>query len=207
MVTEDSLQEKRSNRFTQPANVQFREALRIVQENSSRDLPPFRVLLACGFNPLHLQTLLCAHSQLRMPGRHVLLSTGLYGDLWGTLSRIGNSPLDACAIALEWADLDPRLGFRQLGGWGPKDLKDIVSGVESKLSGLRETLLRTPHHLPVALSCPTLPLPRVFHTPACQFSGAELRLQRAVDDLHCGQADGPPPRQSCWLSPKSRHPV
>jgi FkbH-like protein len=163
--------------------VQFREALRIVQENSCRDLPPFRVLLACGFNPLHLQTFLSAHCQLRLPSRNVLLSTGLYGDLWGTLSRIERPPLDACAIVLEWPDLDPRLGFRQLGGWGPKDLTDIVASVQSRLSGLRETLLRTPGHLPVALSCPTLPLPPVFHIPACQVSEAELRVHQAVDDF------------------------
>ena len=119
--------------------MQFREALRIVQENSPADLPRFQVLLACGFNPLHLQTFLHAHSLLRLPSRRVLLSTGLYGDLWGTLSQIGGSSPDACAIVLEWPDLDLRLGFRQLGGWGPKEVANIVEGVESKLIGLRET--------------------------------------------------------------------
>ena len=167
----------------EPVPVQFREALRIVQEKSSADLPSFQVLLACGFNPLHLQTFLQAHSQLRLAGRRVQVSTGLYGDLWGTLSRIENSPPDACAVVLEWPDLDPRLGFRQLGGWGPKDLSDIVTGVESKLGGLREVLSRTPRHLQVVLSFPSLPLPPVFPTPACQFSEAELRLQRAVDEF------------------------
>lgn len=191
MVTEACPQSNIATVSHEPSTVQFKEALRIIQENSSLDLPLFQVLVGLGFNGLHLQAFLQAHAQLRLPDRQVKLATGLYGDLWGTLSRIEEASLDGCVIVMEWPDLDPRLGFRQLGGWGPKDLSDIVASVESRLSGLRETLARSPRHLPVVVSCPTLPLPPVFHTPASQFSEAELRLYRAVDEFALWAATSP----------------
>src|SRR5882762_9443331 len=155
MVVEADLQDSVTTVSYEPSTVQFKDALKIIQENSSADLPPFQVLVGLGFNGLHLQAFLKAHAQLRLPGRRVKLATGLYGDLWGTLSRIEETAVDGCVIVLEWPDLDARLGFRQLGGWGPKDLTDIVRSVESKLFGLRETLARAPRHLPVVISCPT----------------------------------------------------
>ena len=163
--------------------MQLKEALENIQQYSSVDLPAFQLLLACGFSPLHLKTFLQAHSQRRLRSHRVQTTTGLYGDLLGTISQLGNTPVDACAVVVEWQDLDPRLGFRQLGGWDSKILHDIVTEVELKIDVLSEALTRPPRHVPIALSCPTLPLPPLFHTPACQSSEAEMRLHKAVADF------------------------
>lgn len=163
--------------------MQFTKALKIVREYSSTDLPVCQVRLVTGFNPLHLQTFLQAHLQQRLPTSRVLVSTDVYGDLVGALQRLQTPLADMCAIALEWPDLDPRLGFRQLGGWGPAELADIVVDVQKRLLAIRESLESLPTHFPVALSLPTLPQPPVFHTPSCQLSEAEIRLRQAAGDL------------------------
>jgi FkbH-like protein len=141
------------------------------------------VRLVTGFNPLHLQTFLQAHLQQLTSARRVVVLTDVYGDMTGALARIQTSRVDMCAIALEWPDLDPRLGFRQLGGWGYKELADIVVDVQSKLVAIRESLENLPDHFPVALSLPTLALPPVFHTPSWQLGEAEIRLRQAANEL------------------------
>ena len=55
-----------------------------------RDARPFAVTLACGFTPLHLQTFLAAHLQQSLPDRKVTITSGLYGNLAGTLEAIRN---------------------------------------------------------------------------------------------------------------------
>jgi FkbH-like protein len=113
----------------------------------------------------------------------VLVSTDVYGDMTGALARVLGSTADMCAIALEWQDVDSRLGFRQLGGWGPKELANIVVGVQSKVVAIKEALESLPTHLPIALSLPALALPPVFHTPPWQLSEAEIRLRQAAGEL------------------------
>src|SRR5260370_11600191 len=109
----------------------------------------------------------------------------------GALARVQTSTAEMCAIALEWPDLDPRLGFRQLGGWGHKELTDIVVDAQSKLVAIRKSLESLPDHFPVALSLPTLPLPPLFPTPSWQLSESELHLRHAVDELALSAAGRP----------------
>ena len=105
------------------------EALSILRAQPA-DGPPFEVLLACGFTTLHLEKLLAAQLQRALPDRRVAVRTGLFGDLSGTLEGVPGAALPhAIAVAMEWPDLDPRLGYRQLGGWGPEQEADIVSTV------------------------------------------------------------------------------
>ena len=164
--------------------MQFGEALKTVHKYASADgLPPCRVLLVTGFNPLHLQTFLQAHLQQLIPTSRVSVSTGVYGDLIGTLARIQASTVDICAIVLEWPDLDPRLGFRQLGGWGPRELADCVVGVESRFLAIRSSLEAVPNHIALAVSLPTLALPPVFHIPSWQLGELEIRLRHAADEF------------------------
>ena len=146
------------------------------------DLPLCQIRLVTGFNPLHLQTFFQAHLQRLIPTKRVTVSTGVYGDLAGTLAR-SDTIFDMYAVALEWSDLDPRLGFRQLGGWGHKELTDIVTDVKAKLVAIRTSLESLPGHFPVALSLPTLPLPPIFPTPSWQICEAELRLRLAAEEL------------------------
>ena len=164
--------------------MQLREALTTIQEFSSTDLPLCNVLLGTGFNLLHLKPFFHAHLQRLLPTNKVVVSTGPYDDLAGTLARIETSAADMSAIAIEWPDLDRRLGFRHLGGWGPKELADIVAGVESKLLAIRENLEAAAKCIPLAVSMPTLDLPPVFHTPSWQLCAAEARLLHAVAEFN-----------------------
>ncbi len=156
------------------------EALTILKGKQEPHWPPFRVLLACGFTPLHLQTFLGASLRQNLPRHHVEISTGLYGDLAGTLSQWDAPDLQAAAVIIEWPDLDPRLGYRSLGGWGLKDVADIESHVEQSLNRLRDSFDRAPRQCRIALCLPTLPLPPLFHTAGWQASAAETRLQAAL---------------------------
>src|SRR5882757_8371259 len=100
------------------------EALSVVQR-APADASPFPVLLACGFTPLHLANYLAAHLQTAVPRRKVQIETGLYDDLAGTLEQFDFAHVHAVALVIEWSDLDPRLGYRQLGGWGQRVVPSI----------------------------------------------------------------------------------
>lgn len=156
------------------------EALRITQ-SVPRDAQPFSVTLVCGFTPLHLQTFLAAYLQQAMPDRKVTITSGLYGNLVGTLETISDANLpDGIVIALEWADLDARLDYRSAGSWGLSAADDIVSSVRTTLSRISAALMRIPAGARGALSLPTIPLPPIFHTAGWQASRHELALQADV---------------------------
>jgi FkbH-like protein len=160
--------------------VTITEALRITQ-SAPRDARPFAVTLACGFTPLHLQTFLAAHLQRVLTDRKVTITSGLYGNLAGTLEGLsGASAPEGLVIVLEWPDLDARLDYRSAGSWGLAAANDIVSSARIMLDRIAAALARTPSGPRVALSLPTLPLPPLFHTPGWRASQAELALQAEV---------------------------
>lgn len=163
-------------------------ALQIIQRADAA-APPYRVILACGFTPLHLQTFLSAHLQQALPGKKVELTTGLYGDLPGTLRKAAAAAADAVTVAVEWPDLDPRLGYRNLGGWGPQLESDILAQVKSALDQLIALAHGAAQSKPLAVSFPTLPLPPAFHTPAGQMGGIEAALQAALYEAAAEMAD------------------
>ena len=152
------------------------EALEILQQ-ARHHQNPFTVTLACGFTPLHLQTFLGAHLQAALPDRRVEIKTGLYGDLIGTLERAGGS--DAIAVAIEWPDLDARLGYRSLGGWGPAEESDIAAQVQASLQRIRTAIEKT-DGIPVSISTPTLPPAPAFHTTGWEAGACELQLDQTV---------------------------
>ena len=155
------------------------EALKIVQ-NAPDEAGSFDVMLACGFTPLHLRTFLCAHLQQRLPQRSVRVGVGLYGDLLGTLERTSGESVHALAIALEWSDLDPRLGYRSTGSWSESAVRDALNVAAAELRQLASAIGRVPSHVRIAVSLPTLPLPPVFRTPGWQASGNELLLEHEL---------------------------
>jgi FkbH-like protein len=157
------------------------DALKIVN-GAPKDAKPFEVTLACGFTPLHLQTLLAAHLQQALPDRRVTISTGLYGDLAGTIEGLKEGVGNNLAIAVEWADLDPRLGHRSPVVWDRKTLQDIVSSVPRALARLANSIRAVPTGT-VVLSTPTLPFPPLFHTPSWMLSDAEVVLNKAVAEF------------------------
>jgi FkbH-like protein len=136
------------------------------------------LLLACGFTPLHLQTFLTAHLQKNLPARKVRASVGLFGNVAGTLESAAKSDPHGIAIALEWADLDPRLGYRSAGAVTPSVVPDIVEQARAMLDRIAAAIEGLPAGIRVAMSLPSLPLPPFFHTPGTQESQAELLLKR-----------------------------
>jgi len=160
--------------------VNITEALKITQ-SVPRDARPFAVTLACGFTPLHLQTFLTAHLQQSLPDRKVVVTTGLYGNLIGTLEALAIADLpDGLVIALEWPDLDARLDYRSAGSWSAAAVNDIVSSSQVTLDRLAAALVRIPAGLRVSLSLPTLPLPPLFHTAGWQASAHQLHLESGL---------------------------
>src|SRR3954453_19066022 len=103
---------------------------------------------------------------------------GHFGDVAGTLRSLEGKPLHAIALVLEWSDLDARLGTRQLGGWGPANLNDVVEHARNWLAHIAQLLEN--FSCPLAVSLPTLPLPPLFHTAGWQFSPHEMALRGAV---------------------------
>ena len=178
------------------------EALRILQQ-APKNASPFRVTLACGFTPLHVQTFLAAHLQQRLPDRLVTVSPGLYGDVLGTSSSVKDA--DGVALPLEWADLDPRLGYRGAGDWGPAALPDILSAAMAMLDRIAAALEEIPPGVPVAVSRPTLPLPPVFHTAGWQASEAELGLERKVAEFASRIGRRCSLVSSTWLAEDTRY--
>jgi FkbH-like protein len=152
------------------------EALQIA--NTAQKGPPFEVLLACGCEPLHLLTALKAHLRLALPTRSIVCRTGLYGDLAGTLENARECP-HAVLVALEWADLDPRLGWRSVGDVDA----NVISDARARLHRIENGIAALAEKAPVALSLPALPMPPVFHTRGNELNGIEAALREMVFGL------------------------
>ena len=117
------------------------------------------------------------------PRRRVDVRTGPFGDLAGTLERLSGEA-HAVAIVIEWSDLDPRLGYRSLGGWGRAEQSDIFPTVRAALDRLRRAIgqiqVSLPASTPVALSLPSLPMAPAFHTTGWQVSAEEFLVRREL---------------------------
>jgi FkbH-like protein len=166
------------------------EALEICRQPAPPDAPRFRAALLCGFTPLHLKTFFEAELRRRLPGRAVRVETGLYGDLLGNIERLGE--VEAAAVALEWADLDPRLGVRQLGGWTRAGLEDICREAPRRLEAIGNALERLAAAGTVAaVSLPTLPLAPAPDGPSWRSGALELALRESLDRFAAALAQRP----------------
>jgi FkbH-like protein len=158
------------------------EALQILKK-SPPGQPPFTVFLACGFEPLHLETFLAAHLTAAFRGRRIVIRAGVYGDLVGNLARLSETPADAAAVVVEWPDLDPRLGLRGLGGWSYGKLPEILETARLRLAQTQEGLEAARPQMPLAVCFPTLPLPPLDHTAGWQAGAFTLELRKLADAL------------------------
>ena len=133
--------------------------------------------LACGFEPLHLATLLRAHllERLRDDG-NVEVQCGVYGDLRGNVDAAARTAVTACAVVLEWSDLDPRLGLRSSGGWSNEAKADLIANCIERYTHLEAAIVALAGRMPVALAPPSLPLPPIGNTIRAQSSVLELEL-------------------------------
>ena len=153
------------------------EALEIVSREPAA--PTRRCALVCGITPLHLSTFLRAHLQLQS-GARVAVETGLFGDLAGNLDRLSDAGPDGVAVVIEWPDLDPRLGLRQLGGWAMSVVKDVVQTAARKMTHLERLIGRAAESRRVVVSVPTLPLPPCFGGPGWFESPEEAELRHVI---------------------------
>jgi FkbH-like protein len=111
------------------------------------------------------------------------VTTGLFGDLAGNIEGIQPATCDVLVVAIEWRDLDLRLGVRNLGGWRVAELPDIMNSARRMLARLQKAILAAAASVPTYVSLPTLPLPPLFTTPTQQASAYELELRHAVSDF------------------------
>jgi len=156
------------------------EALSILKDSRGK-ARVYRVLLVCGFTPLHLKTFLAAHLQLANSDARVEIVTGIYGDIPGALSGVpAGSEL---VVLLEWPDLDPRLGFRRLGGWGPKHTSDIAASVRARLKFLADRISAVADSSSVTLCLPSTPLPPFACAPSSLLNADTLTLWSELNEF------------------------
>jgi FkbH-like protein len=159
------------------------DALEVLRRPVAHTAPESKVFLACGFTPLHLQSFLAAELRTLLPHHRVCVDTGLFGDLVGNIERLEPLGLDSVAIVIEWADLDPRLGVRTLGGWHPTDQASVLDSVAQMAARLQREVARVSRHLPTIVCMPTVPLPPMFSTRPVQAGFFETQLHHSVASL------------------------
>lgn len=159
------------------------DALQIARSPVDDKSPVLRVFLACGFTPLHIRTFLGAHLRQRIPGTRPEIRTGVFGDLVGNIERLNASEADILVVALEWTDLDQRLGVRNLGGWRPPDVADIVHCAELNAKRLQYAISNAASHMTTVVSLPTLPLSPAFTNRPLQSGRHERQLRRIVSQM------------------------
>jgi FkbH-like protein len=161
------------------------EALRVI--NESRAIARVhRIDLVCGFTPLHLKTFLAAYLQSEITDARIEIVTGVYGDVTAALSGVpAGSEL---VVVLEWPDLDPRLGFRRLGGWGPKHAADITASARQRLKVLAERIHEVAESSSVTLALPSTPLPPFACAPGWMLDADTLALSGELNEFALGVA-------------------
>ena len=127
------------------------DALELLKRPIPEPASDRRVYLECGFTPLHLKTFLAAHLRLCFPKDRIEIKTGLYGDLAGNLERVQPSGRSVICVVVEWADLDPRLGIRGLGGWRSTDIPDIVESARRQSERLTHLMKEVADSVPICV--------------------------------------------------------
>jgi FkbH-like protein len=155
-------------------------ALELLKQPVSEPESDRQLYLGCGFTPLHLKTFLAAYLRLCFPKDRIEINTGLYGDLLGSLERLRLSRGLMTCVLVEWADLDPRLGIRSLGGWGSADIPDIVESARRQSERLADLIKQLADKAPIYMSAPTLPLPPMFTTRAAEAHPSECQVREIV---------------------------
>jgi FkbH-like protein len=186
--------------------VRLSEALALVRNNTPGETS-VPISLVCGFTPQPLVSFLAAHLQKRLSGVRVDISTGQFGDIVGNLERYLHAPCGTAALVLEWEDLDSRLGWRRLGGWGRGRVADICEVVERQLGAIRTLLVDNANAGVIAISLPTVPPAPVEPVPSREYGHLQRRLDAllssfASDLFSCSQIRFVSPDRLAELSPQ-----
>jgi FkbH-like protein len=161
--------------------VQLGEALRIIGQAGTEGQRTVQLL--CGFTPLHFETFLKAHLSLRFPKQAIRVGAGLYGDLEGNIQRARKEAADGAVVALEWSDLDARLGFRASAGWSQQTLDDIAAQAAEKCVRLASRLAELAEAMPLVVAGPTIGIPHLTSTPPSQTNTLELELDALLAEF------------------------
>ena len=157
------------------------QALAIINSRRESDGTGIHYLV-CGFEPLHLATLLRAHLLERLPQqKSVEVHHGVYGDFLGNIQSAAQSRAISSALALEWSDIDPRLGLRSSGGWSSEAKADIPGSCLTRYAHIEAAIEKLAARMPVAIAPPSLPLPPIGNTVRAQSSVLELELEQQLD--------------------------
>lgn len=159
------------------------EALKLARRPVPENARETKILLACGFTPLHLQAFLTAEMRTKMPENRITISTGLFGDLCGNIERIDPNGIDFLAVIVEWGDFDSRLALRTLGGWRPSQMDDILESATRTAARLKSGLTAASHNVSTIVCMPTLPLPPIFLCSPVQAGAVESQLRHIVASL------------------------
>jgi FkbH-like protein len=159
------------------------EALEILKGVKSRKGEMFTCSLATGMNPLHLNTFLTAELGLLFTDQRIEIQHGLYGDFVGNLRRLSSNEAHCGIVLMEWPDLDPRLGIRNVAAWSPSIYSDILSTVKARANEVQQAIEKACQRMPVVLSMPTLPLPPISFAPGWQASSFEIELKAAIQSV------------------------
>ncbi len=159
------------------------EALKLLRNNPDKESGIKRIFLACGFQPLHIETFLKAELIRSNPGKQIKTETGIYGNLAETLEKFSDKCFDAVAVILEWSDLDARLGVRSVSGWKPEIIPEIIQNAEINKNRLLEIISGCSKNNMIIFSPPSLPVPPVFHTPTKKSGIYECKLKSVLSSM------------------------
>ncbi len=167
--------------------MQLIEALKAIRTRGS-DGDVWRCELLCGFTPLHLQTFLTAELLQRYERGPIDVSIGLFGDLCGNIDRAvaryhADGSMNAAVVAIEWSDVDPRLGYRSTGGWRVDRITDVIDSARLRLDQLSHRIAALAEQTTVTVVLPTLPLPPLFQSPLGTADLAEVSLRQALAEF------------------------
>jgi FkbH-like protein len=143
----------------------------------------YTVGLACSFTPLHLETFVRGYIARKRPGVEVAAVEGIYGDLPGTVDQLIAADIDSCVAVIEWADLDPRLGWRDAVSGQIAGLDDIVGTARYRLERIASRLEALGAKCPTALALPSLDLPAAYDGATARVGELRARLNHLLSEF------------------------
>jgi len=170
--------------------MRLQDAIRLATRTPDPESPRRKMRLLCGFTPSYLEVFVKAYAVQRLAAA-MEIETGLFGNLLNSIEQASAKASCETAVVVEWADIDPRLGFRHSGGWGREVQQDIAAGAIPAFGRLLDSLRKLAASGPVALAGPTLPLPPLSHTAGFQASAFELELRKLAADFLAAAAGFP----------------
>ena len=161
----------------------LREALALLRGDGEAEGATYTVGIACSFTPLHLETFVRAYVARKRPGPEVVAVSGIYGDLPGTVDQLEAADVDSCVAVIEWADLDPRLGWRDAVSGRIADLDDIADTAKNRLERISSRLATLGTKCPTAVALPSLDLPPAYDGGAVRMGELRARLDLLVSEF------------------------